>query len=51
MGTGLGLSIVKNILVLHGARFGVQSMVGHGSRFWFALPLVMPEEPTDSAEN
>jgi len=37
MGTGLGLSIVKNILVLHGARFGVQSQVGHGSRFWFAL--------------
>ncbi|MBQ3176696.1 MAG: HAMP domain-containing histidine kinase [Clostridia bacterium] len=51
MGTGLGLSIVKNILVLHGARFGVQSMVGHGSRFWFALPLVIPEEPTDSVEN
>jgi len=38
MGTGLGLSIVKNILVLHNARFGVQSKIGAGSRFWFALP-------------
>ena len=51
MGTGLGLSIVKNILVLHSARFGVQSTVGQGSRFWFALPLVLPEEQTDPAEN
>ena len=50
MGTGLGLSIVKNILVLHGARFGVQSMVGQGSRFWFALPLTAPDNGSDSAE-
>lgn len=39
MGTGLGLSIVKNILVLHGARFGVESTVSAGSRFWFALKV------------
>ncbi len=37
MGTGLGLSIVKNILALHGARFGVISRVGEGSTFWFEL--------------
>ncbi len=37
MGTGLGLSIVKNILVLHGARFGVTSTIGKGSCFWFKL--------------
>ncbi|MBQ8402566.1 MAG: HAMP domain-containing histidine kinase, partial [Clostridia bacterium] len=49
MGTGLGLSIVKNILVLHGARFGVQSIVGQGSQFWFALPLAPSEE--DPVEN
>ena len=39
VGTGLGLSIVKKLLLLHGARFGVQSDVGEGSVFWFALKL------------
>ncbi len=40
VGTGLGLSIVKKLLLLHDARFGVQSDVGEGSVFWFALKLV-----------
>lgn len=40
MGTGLGLSIVKNILDLHGARYGVESEVGEGSTFWFELQIV-----------
>jgi len=39
MGTGLGLSIVKNILVLHGAKFGVTSTLGKGSCFWFKLKI------------
>lgn len=38
VGTGLGLSIVKNILVLHGAEYGVSSTIGEGSLFWFTLP-------------
>ena len=37
MGTGLGLSIVKNILELHHAAYGVESMVGSGTTFWFEL--------------
>ena len=37
VGTGLGLSIVKNILDLHNARYGVRSIVGKGSVFWFEL--------------
>ena len=39
VGSGLGLSIVKTILQAHDAQFGVDSAVGKGSRFWFALPL------------
>lgn len=39
MGTGLGLSIVKNILELHEAEYGVESEIGKGSTFWFALPV------------
>lgn len=43
VGSGLGLSIVKEILRLHGRRFGVQSELGKGSTFWFEMRR-MPEE-------
>lgn len=36
-GSGLGLSIVKEILQLHGAKFGVESKVGKGTTVWFEL--------------
>jgi signal transduction histidine kinase len=35
--TGIGLSIVKNVLLMHGAAFGVESELGRGSTFWFEL--------------
>lgn len=47
MGTGLGLSIVKNILDLHHARYGVESIVSVGSKFWFELPV--SKEHTEEA--
>jgi signal transduction histidine kinase len=40
MGTGLGLSIVKNILELHGAKYGVVSEINQGSTFWFELQRI-----------
>ncbi len=39
IGTGLGLSIVKTILEMHGAKYGVDSELGKGSKFWFELLL------------
>jgi signal transduction histidine kinase len=38
-GHGLGLSIVQRIVAKLGGAVGVESAVGQGSRFWFALPL------------
>lgn len=47
LGSGIGLSIVKNILEQHGFDYGVNSVVGEGSTFWFEAPdpLAEPDEP------
>lgn len=44
IGTGLGLSIVKGVLELHNATYGVESQLGHGSTFWFALDIMNPTQ-------
>ena len=36
-GSGLGLSIVKQIFILHKAKYGVHSVENEGSTFWFDL--------------
>ncbi len=49
-GTGLGLSIVKQIIQAHGEQIFVDSQLGVGTRFWFALPAAeMPvAEPVEA---
>jgi two-component system phosphate regulon sensor histidine kinase PhoR len=43
-GTGLGLAIVKHIVLNHHGEVGVNSELGHGSQFWFSMPLAKVEE-------
>jgi signal transduction histidine kinase/pSer/pThr/pTyr-binding forkhead associated (FHA) protein len=51
-GTGLGLPVSQKIIREHGGQLLVQSQPGHGARFTFELPAMLPKEdssPTESA--
>ena len=48
-GTGLGLSIVRNVMLAHGGRVTVSSVLGEGSTFRLHIPLLAEQRAAVSS--
>jgi signal transduction histidine kinase len=50
-GIGLGLATVKKIVEAYRGRVGVSSRLGHGSTFWFELPIAAGKQERAAARS